>query len=767
MPNSGYGEQWLSNAIVLRRFQPVFGIVLLVINVIVLLGAYESWQAGHQKSAIALLLWALYAMYMAISTIKSRVGPLCHAIIASLSVAFFVTILLDDASVMSPGSRWLLCVAVVLTSVIVGGTWINHFLNVAAIASAVLAGVLLEGWPVTLANSYGIIGGTWAAVVIVRLAVRAIYRGQKLLAEENRRLVKVGALDAKQQAEDAYRRLLHDELSSHLRALATDQGDAQTRADAARSAIQVLESEQALGLDGAQTNLDEYFHSALLRPERAQYSGPQHQILVPARVARAAGAATNEAIRNAIRHSQATQIRVELTARGEGFVVSIKDNGVGFEVEKPMKRSFGIKNSIVAPVREVGGWAQISSRPTKGTVVQIGYNDKTRGDDPQRKSTIARMQMFVGDFRGAAVIAVAPYCVLHLLMVGLELRDEPQMWPIMIWLAGLLAMCIYLLMGLQPELSNRISIVFYAYAAAGGLAAIPLMPDNAVSGFHSWPIGSIGVFFAVMVAIRPLPEVVIMFTAERLLMFIACAVFGSHLLPPETGPLMFLPAILSAFPGIIAGIVLRLMVGRLSGQLLDLQEELLQQTLTTLARDEEVQLRSRRVASVLNNIGKHLRVWSNPGYDFTEKDAELARICNLAVRDELHIPLVLDRETGLVIWNTRLRGCQVVFQSTGNVDIPAAPFCQFIQETFPLLPPGSDITVTISAVGELRVMVNLVAQVGLDPEAETSEDGQLVAQELRAAQVNSSWTDSAPPSVEHIDGVVLVGITLDREPALT
>lgn len=112
-------------------------------------------------------------------------------------------------------------------------------------------------------------------------------------------------------------------------------------------------------------------------------------------------------------------------------------------------------------------------------------------------------------------------------MVGLELRDQPQMWPITLRLAGLLAMCIHLLRGLQPELSNRISNAFYAYAAAGGLAAIPLMPDNAVSGFHSWPIGSNGVFFAVMVAIRPLREAVIMFTAERLLMFSVCAIFGS------------------------------------------------------------------------------------------------------------------------------------------------------------------------------------------------------------------------------------------------
>lgn len=113
---------------------------------------------------------------------------------------------------------------------------------------------------------------------------------------------------------------------------------------------------------------------------------------------------------------------------------------------------------------------------------------------------------------------------------------------------------------------------------------------------------------------------------------------------------------------------------------------------------------------MLNNIGKHLRVWSDPDYEFTEENAELARICDLAVRDELHIPLVLDRETGSVIWNTRLRGCQVVFQSTGNVDIPAAPFCQFIQETFPLLPPGSEITVTISTLGESRVMVNLAGR---------------------------------------------------------
>jgi len=82
-----------------------------------------------------------------------------------------------------------------------------------------------------------------------------------------------------------------------------------------------------------------------------------------------------EAIGNARKHSQATEMRINMIARSNNLYVEVKDNGVGFDVEVTkstydQRTSLGLIN-MDERAREVGGHSTLSSEIGKGTTVTV------------------------------------------------------------------------------------------------------------------------------------------------------------------------------------------------------------------------------------------------------------------------------------------------------------------------------------------------------------------------------------------------------------
>ncbi len=82
-----------------------------------------------------------------------------------------------------------------------------------------------------------------------------------------------------------------------------------------------------------------------------------------------------EAIGNARKHSQATEIRINMVARSNNLYVEVIDNGVGFDVEATkstydQRTSLGLIN-MDERAREVGGHSTLSSEVGRGTTVTV------------------------------------------------------------------------------------------------------------------------------------------------------------------------------------------------------------------------------------------------------------------------------------------------------------------------------------------------------------------------------------------------------------
>jgi signal transduction histidine kinase len=85
--------------------------------------------------------------------------------------------------------------------------------------------------------------------------------------------------------------------------------------------------------------------------------------------------AFKEALNNAVKHAHATEVVVSLATKADSFVLSVKDNGCGFDPAKPdvnggRGRGNGL-NNMRRRLEELGGTCVITSRAGEGTQVSF------------------------------------------------------------------------------------------------------------------------------------------------------------------------------------------------------------------------------------------------------------------------------------------------------------------------------------------------------------------------------------------------------------
>jgi signal transduction histidine kinase len=89
--------------------------------------------------------------------------------------------------------------------------------------------------------------------------------------------------------------------------------------------------------------------------------------------------AFKEALNNAVKHAGATELRISLEVRDQGFVLSVRDNGRGFDRNQPpstadgrIASGNGLRN-IENRVARIGGRSEISTEFGKGTLLSFVF----------------------------------------------------------------------------------------------------------------------------------------------------------------------------------------------------------------------------------------------------------------------------------------------------------------------------------------------------------------------------------------------------------
>jgi signal transduction histidine kinase len=81
--------------------------------------------------------------------------------------------------------------------------------------------------------------------------------------------------------------------------------------------------------------------------------------------------AAREAIANAAKHSQATDISVYAEVDADGVSVFVRDRGIGFDRTKVAPDRRGLAESVEARMQRAGGSATIATVPGEGTEIEL------------------------------------------------------------------------------------------------------------------------------------------------------------------------------------------------------------------------------------------------------------------------------------------------------------------------------------------------------------------------------------------------------------
>lgn len=87
-----------------------------------------------------------------------------------------------------------------------------------------------------------------------------------------------------------------------------------------------------------------------------------------------------ESLSNALRHSGATLIKLQLTQTTGAVVLKVQDNGKGFDITEEKKASYGLK-TMKERCEELGGKLTITSRAGEGTFVDVRIPIGGKRDD--------------------------------------------------------------------------------------------------------------------------------------------------------------------------------------------------------------------------------------------------------------------------------------------------------------------------------------------------------------------------------------------------
>jgi signal transduction histidine kinase len=80
--------------------------------------------------------------------------------------------------------------------------------------------------------------------------------------------------------------------------------------------------------------------------------------------------AVKEAVHNVIKHARASEVVIHIELDGATLLVSVQDDGCGFQVSEQAASGNGLTN-MKRRLEEIGGTCVVESEPGKGTTLRL------------------------------------------------------------------------------------------------------------------------------------------------------------------------------------------------------------------------------------------------------------------------------------------------------------------------------------------------------------------------------------------------------------
>lgn len=222
-------------------------------------------------------------------------------------------------------------------------------------------------------------GGTILGLFfLVRDAVLKVDQANTSAIQSAMKQASIDAVERERQRLDA---LVHDRVLNTL-LLAAKAATPEDRAAARKSAADAIDSLKEAALDpepsGTVTTLGLF--RALRRAAIQLVPDIEVKVLtggaeeVPSEVAKALTEAIIQGLDNVGRHAKAKNVELRLSAlEPNGILIELKDDGVGFRLDRIPRDRIGVRTSIFQRLQSVNGRARIQTEPGYGTKLSLEW----------------------------------------------------------------------------------------------------------------------------------------------------------------------------------------------------------------------------------------------------------------------------------------------------------------------------------------------------------------------------------------------------------
>lgn len=607
LPISVIGVVWTPGAYV-RGFAPAVLVVMSALWLWALSRCLRGLSSrGSMQLTVAVAVLVLLLHPLVLSSRLEGYPPLLHVVGAGICISAAVDLRLASLVIIPGSSAYV--------------AWLRapQLGTGRAVAEALL--VAVSGWLAT---------GALAIVTRANATVRDAVVAAAQAAED--------ALRASRRTYERQRwnGLIHDKVLSALRTAARGPA-AQVPAEAVDLARDALTALNGTGPEQRTSSLRAGWQ------EHARRVGLTLDAVVTGDVDKpevraALREATEEALTNVSRHSGQRHARVRAVLSAADATVLIQDAGIGF-APSARHTGMGIKSSIKARMKVVGGRADVDSAPGRGTRVTLHWNASSEGPPSEWQLKLFAPLMGVGAL--ALVLNVA-------LGAGQWRRIEPLGLPVVaIFLLGALTAAATFV---DPTVRHGIPLVAVA-AATAGLLAVSTARDAGLD-WRYWYLGALTPAAGAIAFRFPAWAGVTFAAAVTATTIFGDVVSGRGFWGCLTGPVPVL------FVTAIAGHLLRASFDDAFARAAAASADDTEARLVTAIADERVREDDRRIISLRDSVGQALEhiAAANP---MTQELREQFALLESAGRDQLAAPDLVDPALEHRLSLARRRGVRV------------------------------------------------------------------------------------------------------------
>ncbi|MEP7191347.1 MAG: ATP-binding protein [Actinomycetota bacterium] len=602
---------------------------------------------------------------------RLRLGNVDVAAMTLVAVGLQVAWATNPQAPFGPGQRTTVTGAVVVGAFL----FASRGARVVAVVIGVGAQVGADWVRVDPASA---IGGLWpvvasgiAVAVCIPVMREAARRADAAAADQQRSAARAAAQVGEHRARMDVQGVLHDDVCTALRAISLREVSQDEARRAAQSAVAAVERAPLSADDDLPRDLAQLVLDLPPVPGTVTTIEPGAEMMVPGAVALAAMAATREVLRNVRRHAHAGHVEVVLGRDGDGFALEVEDDGAGFRPATAMSGSQGLRKSVVGRLHEVGGRAEVTSAPGRGTRVRLTWHPATAAA-PRQATRAERITAAIGDVRRP----LAAVCLPYLAMTGAFALQDGHAGHLPLWLlvslAGLCAITLALLAGAHTGLMGPVVAAALCYGVGCTIASLIVLAPDSLRDYSSWPLGAIAPLLAVVVIMRPLREAAACLVVLQVTIATAALTgrFGAGAWTAQLGAIT--PAALSTVQPVVLGMVIVQTILRLGDVVTraNASHRAVAASGATLRAREAVHRHrlddmSEQILPFLRDIANGATSLATPGV------RELSRALEHAARVELHIPGVLDPSARNLLYSARDAGCTITIQAgTADIGLP-------------------------------------------------------------------------------------------------